>query len=79
MFELICGSVLVPGTSVYCIIYCTTWYPGITCENQPKLYFSVGLKNRYTVDGKIPSGYFSILDHEKIQYCITKKKSTRLH
>ena len=35
-------------------------YQGITCKNQPKSYFSVGLKYRSTVDGKIPSRYFSV-------------------
>ena len=29
-------------------------YLGITCKNQPRLYFSVGLKYRSTADGKIP-------------------------
>ena len=45
----IVSSIVLPGTLVP-----DTRYPGITCKNQPRLYFSVGLKYRSTADGKIP-------------------------
>ena len=51
-----------------------TWYQCITCKNQPKLYFSVGLKYSSTENGKIPWRYFSALDQGKSTVLYNKEK-----
>ena len=68
-----CVGVHVPRGGDACKAYLKIYlqlqyrYTSITCENQPKLYFSVGLKYRSTADGKYLDGIFP--------YLITRKYS----